>query len=204
MSVEIVLVGCGAPLRSMGWYHITQILHPGCNIAATLSYIVEPYYMSVAGKTSPGSTEFNDFKKDLETNHGIKFFSRVQDVPPVDKDGVTKRLAIISARTSDNPTLFASCLSIGCRAIFLEKPGAPSVEELEIMKNNAQAMGVDVYMGFNKNVSKYQNKAREYAKNHQGMNVTFLHNNNYDEADLPECFERNSEGMLKNMGKILS
>lgn len=30
-------------------------------------------------------------------------------------------------------------------------------------------------------------------------NVTFLHNNNYDESDLNKCFERNSEGILKNM-----
>ncbi|KAL3757401.1 hypothetical protein ACHAWU_006354 [Discostella pseudostelligera] len=31
-DVSIVLVGCGAPLKSMGWYHATQILHKDCNI----------------------------------------------------------------------------------------------------------------------------------------------------------------------------
>ena len=30
--VSVVLVGCGAPLRSMGWYHATQILHEGSNM----------------------------------------------------------------------------------------------------------------------------------------------------------------------------
>ena len=55
-------------------------------------------------------------------------------------------------------------------------------------------------MGFNKNVSKYVTKTRAYAENHFGTNVVaFLHNNNYDISDLDECFERNSEGMLKNM-----
>jgi hypothetical protein len=103
--------------------------------------------------------------------------------------------------TSDNPSLFASCLGIGSHAIFLEKPGAPSVAELELMKNKANEVGATVYMGFNKNVSKYVSKTRHYAKSHPGTNVTFLHNNNYDEAGLNECFERNAEGMLKNMGK---
>lgn len=87
-----------------------------------LDYVVEPYYMNI-GKNSPGSAEFNAFKEDLETNNGIKFFSRVQDVPPVSKDEVKMRLAIISARTADNPELFSACLDIGCNAIFLEKPG---------------------------------------------------------------------------------
>jgi len=54
-------------------------------------------------------------------------------------------------------------------------------------------------MGFNKNVSKYVTKTRAYQKSHSGTNVTFLHNNNYAESELNECFERNSEGMLKNM-----
>jgi predicted dehydrogenase len=104
--------------------------------------------------------------------------------------------------TSDNPSLFAKCLDIGCHAIFLEKPGAPSVAELELMKTKADEFGVSVFMGFNKNVSKFVSKTRAYAKSHPGTNVTFLHNNNYNESGLNECFERNAEGMLKNMGKF--
>lgn len=196
-EVSVVLVGCGAPLKSMGWYHATQILHEGCDIDARLDFIVEPWYMSDAGKSSPGGAEFDEFKKELEATKGVKFFSRVEDVPSVES-GV-KRLAIISARTSDNPSLFASCLGIGCNAIFLEKPGASSVSELESMRDEAKKLGVSVFMGFNKNVSKFVSKTREYAKSHPGNNVTFLHNNNYEESGLSECFERNAEGMLKNM-----
>ena len=32
-----------------------------------------------------------------------------------------------------------------------------------------------------------------------GGKTTFVHNNAYKEEELPECFERNAEGMLKNM-----
>ncbi|KAL3757399.1 hypothetical protein ACHAWU_006352 [Discostella pseudostelligera] len=165
--------------------------------AARLDFIVEPWYMSEMGKSSAGGAEFAAFRKELEVNNGIKFFACVEDVPPV-TPGV-KRIAIISARTSDNPSLFSSCLSIGCDAIFLEKPGAPSVSELESMKSQADEAGVAVFMGFNKNVSKYVSKTLAYAKSHPGSDVIFLHNNNYDESGLNECFERNSEGMLKNM-----
>lgn len=52
--------------------------------------------MSEAGKSSPGGAEFAEFKKELEATKGVKFFLRVEDVPPV--EGGVKRLAIISAR----------------------------------------------------------------------------------------------------------
>jgi len=69
------------------------------------------------------------------------------------------------------------------------------------MRDKAKDLGVSVFMGFNKNVSKFVAKSREYAKSHPQTKVTFLHNNNYEESpeSLGECFERNSEGMLKNM-----
>jgi hypothetical protein len=31
-EVSVVLVGCGAPLKSMGWYHATQLLHKDSNM----------------------------------------------------------------------------------------------------------------------------------------------------------------------------
>ena len=112
-----------------------------------------------------------------------------------------KRLAIISARTADNPALFDACLGIGCDAIFLEKPGASTVAQLVSMQESAKKLGVEVFMGFNKNVSKYSEKAREDASANPGTKVTYYHNNNYVNTpeSLGECFERNAEGMLKNM-----
>jgi predicted dehydrogenase len=72
------------------------------------------------------------------------------------------------------------------------------VTELEQMRDEAAAANVAVLMGYNKNVCKYVRRAREYAAEHGG-DVTFVSNNTYTPDGLAECFERNAEGMLKNM-----
>lgn len=83
----------------------------------------------------------------------------------------------------------------------MEKPGAPTVAELQAMKEEAAKAGVKVLMGYNKNVCKYVTKAREYADANPGTHVTLVSNNAYENTpeSLGECFERNAEGMLKNM-----
>ena len=90
------------------------------------------------------------------------------------------------------------------RFVFLlcsSQPGAPTVAELESMKSAAAQAKVSVLMGYNKNVCKYVSKVREYASGNPGGHVTFVSNNAYEDTpeSLGECFERNSEGMLKNM-----
>ena len=92
------------------------------------------------------------------------------------------------------------CFQNGCTCIYLEKPGAPTVTELVAMREEATAANVPVLMGYNKNVCKFVNKARTYAAEHGGT-ITFVSNNTYDNTpeSLGECFERNAEGMLKNM-----
>jgi predicted dehydrogenase len=72
------------------------------------------------------------------------------------------------------------------------------VTELEQMRDEAAAAQVAVLMGYNKNVCKYVRRARDYAAEHGG-DVTFVSNNTYTPEGLAECFERNAEGMLKNM-----
>ena len=68
------------------------------------------------------------------------------------------------------------------------------------MRSFAAERKVPVYMGYNKNVTPYVRKALEEAKKAGPSSVTtYVHNNAYTEAELPECFERNSEGLLKNM-----
>jgi len=88
----------------------------------------------------------------------------------------------------------------GCTCIYLEKPGAPTVKELEAMREEAKKANVPVLMGYNKNVCKFVSKAREYADKNGG-HITFVSNNTYENTpeSLGECFERNAEGMLKNM-----
>jgi predicted dehydrogenase len=193
---EVVLVGCGAPNRGMGWYHAEQILKDKCP-SAKLCFIVEPWFLG-AGASGPGGPEFTAFKEKTEAEHGVQFFTSMADLPPV-ADG-KKRLALISGRTADNPRLLSESIKAGCTTIYLEKPGAPTVKELEAMRDEANAAGVAVLMGYNKNVCKYVSKAREYAQANGG-HITFVSNNTYENTpeSLGECFERNAEGMLKNM-----
>jgi len=153
----------------------------------------------VTGASGPGGPEFAEFQKKSEEEHGVQFHKSVADLPPV-AEGV-KRLALISGRTVDNPRLLTEAIAAGCSVVYLEKPGAPTVAELEAMKKEAADANVAICMGYNKNVCKYVRKAREFAASTPGSHVTFVSNNTYEPtaASLGECFERNAEGMLKNM-----
>lgn len=196
-KAEVVLVGCGCPLRGMGWYHAVQLLGGECG-SANLKYIVESWFMG-GGKEGPGGSEFAEFQKKAEAEHGTVFLESMADLPAAG-DGV-KRLALISGRTADNPRLLQESIKAGCSTIYLEKPGAPTVKELEEMKVCAADSKVTVLMGYNKNVCKYVSKTREFASSVDDGHVTYVSNNTYENnaASLGECFERNCEGMLKNM-----
>jgi len=196
-QAEVILIGCGCPLRGMGWYHAVQMLGNECP-SAKLTSIVEPWFMG-AGAEGPGGPEFAEFQKSTEETHGTQFYDSLDKLPsPV--DGVN-RLALISGRTGDNPRLVGEAIKAGCNTIYLEKPGAPTVLELESMKAEALAANVRILMGYNKNVCKYVTKTRDFAASVDGGHVTFVSNNAYEDSDesLGECFERNAEGMLKNM-----
>lgn len=196
-QAEVILVGCGAPLRGMGWYHAVQMLGGECP-TAKLCHVVEPWFLG-GGASGPGGPEFAAFQKATEASHGVQFHTSL-DAVPAKADGV-KRLALVSGRTADNPKLLGDAIAAGCTVIYLEKPGAPTVAELKAMKAQAAAADVAIAMGYNKNVCKYVRKARDFAAATPGSHVTFVSNNTYKNtaADLGECFERNSEGMLKNM-----
>lgn len=203
-TVSVVLVGCGVPLKSMGGYHALQILD-GRVPNAKLTHVVEPWFFHAESEGAPGRAEFDAWRQEQEQTAGIQFFGTISQVP-AKKNGEI-RLVIISARTADNPKLVKESLQhLDCHAIYLEKPGAPSVHELEAMRDEAQAAGVKIFLGFNKNVSAYLDRTRAFADQQQhskgkSCDVTFLHNNNYQNTpkELAECFERNAEGMLKNM-----
>jgi predicted dehydrogenase len=179
----------------MGWYHAVQMLDKTCP-SASLDYIVEPWFMG-AGSDSPAGQDFKVFQEETESAHGTKFTASLDELP----EPKAPRLALISGRTADNPRLLKECIAHGAKCIYLEKPGAPTVAELEQMKADADAAGVEVLMGYNKNVCKYVRKTREFAETVPGSHVTFVSNNAYENTpeSLGECFERNAEGMLKNM-----
>lgn len=194
-QAEVILVGCGAPNRGMGWYHAVQMLEKKCP-SASLDYIVEPWFLG-AGADSPAGQDFKGWQTETEAKYGTTFATSLDDLPPAD----APRLALISGRTADNPRLLTEAIAKGCKCVYLEKPGAPTVAELEAMAKESEEAGVEVLMGYNKNVAKYVRKTREYAANVPGSHVTFVTNNAYENTpeSLGECFERNAEGMLKNM-----
>jgi len=194
-QAEVVLVGCGAPNRGMGWYHAVQMLEGRCP-SASLDYIVEPWFLG-PGASGPGGDDFAKWQKETEETYGTKFLTSLKDLPKPEQP----RLALISGRTADNPRLLAESIDAGCTAIYLEKPGAPTVTELDAMAKQASAANVPVLMGYNKNVCKYVTKTREFAATVPGSQTTFVSNNAYENTpeSLGECFERNAEGMLKNM-----
>jgi predicted dehydrogenase len=164
--------------------------------SASMDYIIEPWFMG-AGADSPAGQDFASFQSEAESKHGVKFAKSLAELPPPS----APRLALISGRTADNPSLLTQCIANNVSCIYLEKPGAPTVAELEKMRDEAAAAGVTVLMGYNKNVAKYVAKTREFAATVPGGQVTFVTNNAYENTpeSLGECFERNAEGMLKNM-----
>jgi predicted dehydrogenase len=194
-QAEVVLVGCGAPNRGMGWYHGLQMVEAKCP-SASLDYVIEPWFMG-AGGDGPGGDDFKKCQAEWESTYGVKFATSLADLPPP----AAPRLALISGRTADNPRLLSESIANGSKCIYLEKPGAPTVAELQAMKDEAEEAGVEVLMGYNKNVCKYVSKTRDFAAGVDGSHVTFVSNNAYENTaeSLGECFERNAEGMLKNM-----
>lgn len=194
-QAEVVLVGCGAPNRGMGWYHGIQLIENKCP-SASLDFVIEPWFMG-AGAEGPGGDDFKKTQAEWESTYGVKFAMSLSDLPPPE----APRLALISGRTADNPRLLTEAIATGCKCVYLEKPGAPTVAELEQMAKEASDAGVEVLMGYNKNVCKYVSKTREFAEANPGSHVTFVSNNAYENTpeSLGECFERNAEGMLKNM-----
>merc|ERR1719390_608692 len=55
-------------------------------------------------------------------------------------------------------------------------------------------------MGYNRNFSKYVRLAHEYAAQNPSETFTLTRNDTFNTPEsLDECFERNAEGMMKNM-----
>ncbi len=194
-AADVWLVGCGAPKRGMGWYHAQQLLDDNSVPSGRLAAVVEPWFLG-AGADSPPGQAFKAWADDVAKNNDVAFHDSVGSLHAADG---ARTLALISGRTADNPRLLREVIDAGCSAVFLEKPGAPTVAELEGMRDYAASKKVDVYMGYNKNVTPYVRKALEAAKKVEGSSTTYVHNNAYKPEELPECFERNAEGLLKNM-----
>jgi len=145
-----------------------------------------------AGKGNPLAKEFGTWADGLPA---VNFHASIADVSM----SSGPQLVIICGRTGDNPRFFKEAVSKGFSHIYLEKPGAESVVELEAMEALAKEKGVSVFMGFNRNFSKYVRLAHEFMDK-KDASLTLLRNDCFNSEDsLDECFERNAEGMMKNM-----
>jgi predicted dehydrogenase len=192
MSVVDVCVICsGAPKRGMGWYHCKQLFDARVK-GARLTDVVEPWFL---GKGKGSNADFAEWEK---TAKDISFREKITEVP------ITKgqpKLAIICCRTMDAPRIFREAIDHGFTHVYLEKPGAPTVADLEEMTTYAKSKNVPVFMGFNRNFSKYVRLAQDfYNKAPASSSLTIGRNDMFNsEAAMDECFERNAEGMMKNM-----
>lgn len=191
--IEMIIVGCGLPGRGMGWFHALQLLEGKCP-SAKLGHIVEPWFLG-EGATSREGEVFAALRQEWECK-GVGFHSSVDTLPTQDNS----RVALLAGRTAENPRLLREVVERGgCTHVILEKPGAPSVALLQEMASFALAANVPIFVDFNKNVSDYVAKAREAEAEAAGAQVKFVSFNAYSRDQLEECFERNAEGMLKNM-----
>ena len=195
-KTNYAIVGCGLPSRGMGWFHGLQLVEGECP-SGKLSDIVEPWFLG-GGKDSDAGKVFaaecvDSWSPDVAFQAGLSTSTWSGAAPGEPK------LALIAGRTVDNPGFFQQALDSGATHILLEKPGAPTVGELESMAATAEKADVPVFMGFIKNIAPYFTQALDAYGKHPGSLVTLTSLNDYTEESLGECFERNAEGMLKNM-----
>eukprot|EP00629_Pelagomonadales_sp_RCC1024_P012041 CAMPEP_0119261510 /NCGR_PEP_ID=MMETSP1329-20130426/1552_1 /TAXON_ID=114041 /ORGANISM="Genus nov. species nov., Strain RCC1024" /LENGTH=386 /DNA_ID=CAMNT_0007261075 /DNA_START=116 /DNA_END=1276 /DNA_ORIENTATION=- len=192
-KANYAIVGCGLPARGMGWFHGLQLVEGEC-ASARLTDVVEPWFLG-DGRESPAGEAFAEV---VAAWPDVNFAPRLDGgtwagAPP------GPRVALVAGRTADNPGLVREAIGAGATHVLLEKPGAPTVAELEALAADAEAAGVPVFMGFIKNIAGYFVEALACHRANPGSVVTLTSLNDYSEETLAECFERNAEGMLKNM-----
>jgi predicted dehydrogenase len=188
--VSVICVGCGEPKKAMGWYHLTQLLDES---RAKVISVVEPWYLG-KGCGAAGADVFAKFREDANKSHpGIGFYSNVEELPELTQEaGVsTPVLALLAGRTENNPELFEAVCKKGVTHVLVEKPGAETAAQLEAMHELAGKNGIQVVVGYNKNVSEYTQEAIKEIESARASGgrlpvVTLEHNN---------AFEYGSEGL---------
>lgn len=187
-SLDVVVVGCGP--KSVGWFHLMQFLDmPSINVRA----VVEPYYLNKSKCPYPPQSVI-----DLSTmldEMGIQCAYQVGQL-----DAFKHRtLCVIAGRTRDNPKLFRECIGIGASHIYLESPGAPSIEQLRDMQSLAETRGVTVYMGYQRLCSSFVEKAVSLSRSIPKTHVFLSHNEPYRSDEVYLAVGRHPEGMIHSM-----
>jgi len=178
-------------------FHLTQLLNSP-NVA--VSHVVEPWFLGI-GQGKPGCEAFEE----LRTAHkDVNFCASVLDVS--DASGTAPRLFLIAGRTCDAPRLFLEALSRGATHVYIEKPGGESAAQLCSMRDAAAERGVEVIVGYNKNVAEYTRNAVAALQSRQASGLTpprvvLEHCNEFEPGEPLLSFLRGpgAEGMLHNM-----
>mmetsp|Transcript_15652 Transcript_15652/g.33896 ORF Transcript_15652/g.33896 Transcript_15652/m.33896 type:complete len:595 (+) Transcript_15652:20-1804(+) len=187
-SLDVVIVGCGP--QSVGWFHLMQFLDmPNINVRA----VVEPFYLDKTKCPYPPQS-FVDLVMLLD-EMGTKCVYHVGQLDIFKQ----KTLCIIAGRTRDNPRLFRECIGMGASHIYLESPGAPTIEQLKDMQSLAATRSVKVYMGYQRLCSSYIEKAILLSRSIPKSHVFFCHNETYRSKELHLAVGRHPEGMIRSM-----
>jgi len=201
-SLRVVALGCGQPKKSMGWFHLKQMM---ADPRVRLEAVVEPWYLG-AGKDAPGSEAFASFCRELQALHpDVMLCASPHDLPMLRGKDDAPLLAVVAGRTHDAPELFRGVCDRGASHVYLEKPGADSAAELEALKVFAEDRGVTAVVGYNKNVSDYVQGAlaelQRLAAEGEAAQVSLEHNNAFggDEELLSFVQGPGAEGLVHNM-----
>ncbi|KAL7530872.1 hypothetical protein ACHAXR_007227 [Thalassiosira sp. AJA248-18] len=187
-TLDVIIVGCGP--KSVGWFHLMQFLDmPNINVHA----VVEPYYLDKTKCPYPPHS-FVDLMMMLD-EMGIRCLYHVGQLDVFQK----QTLCVIAGRTQDNPRLFRECIGMGASHVYLEVPGAPTIEQLKDMNSLAETRGVEVYMGYQRLCSSYIEKALALSRAIPKSHVFFSHNETYSSNELHLVVSRCPEGMIHSM-----
>lgn len=227
--IEAVVIGCGKPKFSMGWTHAYQLLQPPLSEMCTLTGVVEPFLLSPAAAADSehraSRDELREFFRAEAPNAAV--VDAIEKLPPVAAGKV--RVGWIAVRTADARATFEAAVDPergGCHAIYLEKPGAPSVAELDAIIRVAEQRGVTVMTGYSRNLGNAVTGALAFARGGSGAGgvgdtastsadgrvasdapteesleprIELVHCNPWSPAELPECWRRCRPGMMFDM-----
>ncbi|WP_152452993.1 Gfo/Idh/MocA family oxidoreductase [Microbulbifer sp. THAF38] len=194
--LHVTVIGVGLPGESIGWLHLSQLMSmPNVVVDA----VIEEYWLSEAVASSEKGLAYKREMARLEEQFGgFKIYTSVAQLPRPDM--FSKHLVIISVRTPSATDVFKSVVARGFRNIYLEKPGADSLEKLQAMERIAEEKNVKVVVGYQKHIASYVKEAEkidhEWALH--SRSVGFIHHNPHPEDSLESVFRQNSEGMLLN------
>jgi len=196
-ALDVWVVGCGEPKKSMGWFHFTQLV---ADARVRVTAVVEPFLLGAGAGTAAAAA----FAQLRAAHPKIAFAATVAELPP--RAANTPLLALIAGRTCDAPALFADVLAAGATHVYLEKPGATNADTLDALRADAERRGVGVVVGYNKNVAKYARLALaelrgRAAAGRPSPRVVLQHCNDFEEGEPLAAFLRGpgGEGMLHNM-----